>query len=136
VANSLSLEELYEGLLEPLEFEEDEDLLDHMLMMLQIRTALDEFPELECDLYLMSGGRTRERAISAAGSIDQLFQGANPGTGYPGDREIRDPERFTVQVHHLDLHHRDRNPAQSNVRVVAVHVPEPFRKDGAFQPNT
>jgi hypothetical protein len=136
VARGLPLEDVYARLLVPLSFEDEDDVFDHMLMLLQIRAALDETPDLTCDLYLMSHGTVRERAITSNGAIENLFQGANPGTGYPGDRDMRADNAFTVQVHHIDLHRKDMTPVAANERVVAVRVPEDFRRDGVFQPET
>lgn len=135
LAQGLSLEDVYTRLLVPLSFEEEDDVFDHMLMLLQIRAALDENPDLTCELYLMSQGAGRERAITSSGSIENLFQGANPGTGYPGDRDMRADTAFTVQVHHLNFHKKDGTEVSSNERVVAVRVPEEFRRDGVFQPD-
>lgn len=135
VARGLPLEDVYARLLVPLSFEEEDDVFDHMLMLLQIRAALDETPDLTCDLYLMSHGADRERAVTSTGAIENLFQGANPGTGYPGDRDMRAETAFTVQVHHLNLHRKDMTPVAANERVVAVRVPEEFRRDGVFQPD-
>lgn len=137
VAQGMSLEDVYARLLVPLSFEEEDDVFDHTLMLLQIRAALDggdpAGPPLNCDLYLMSRGDRRGRAVLANGSIENVFQGANPGTGYPGDREIHAGERFTVQVHHVDLHRKDGSEVAADTRVIAVHIPETFRRDGVFQ---
>lgn len=139
VANMLPLEDVYENLLVPLSFEEDEDVFDFTLMLLQIRAALDALepgdPPLFCDLYLMSRGRRRGRAVLASQAIENIFQGPNPGTGYPGDNKIRSTSRFTIQVHHLDLHEKEsKADCGSDVRVIAVCVPEQYRRDGVFQP--
>ncbi|MHB2210629.1 Z1 domain-containing protein [Methylobacterium sp. CM6257] len=139
VASELPLEDVYENLLVPLSFEDDEDVFDFTLMLLQIRAALDALkpgdPPLLCDLYLMSRGRRRGRAVLGSGAIENIFQGPNPGTGYPGDNKIRSSGRFTIQVHHLDLHEKEsKKDCGSDVRVVAVYVPEQYRRDGVFQP--
>lgn len=78
----------------------------------------------------------RERAVTGGGAIENLFQGANPGTGYPGDRDMRSPTAFTIQVHHLNLHRKDNTQFAADVRVIAVRVPEDFRRDGVYQPGT
>ena len=126
-------------LLVPLSFEDDDDVFDHTLMLLQIRAALDEHepgdPPMLCDLYLMSRGERRGRAVLANGTIENIFQGANPGTHYPGDREIHSGDRFTVQVHHVDLHRRDNSEVATDTRVGTVRVPESFRRDGVYQPD-
>lgn len=139
VAGPLLLEDVYARLLVPLSFEEDDDVFDHTLMLLQIRAALDaanaDDPPLTCDVYLMSQGDRRSRAILSNGAIENVFQGANPGTRYPGDREIHSAERFTVQIHHVDLHTKAGVEVASNTRVVSVRVPEAFRRDGVYQPH-
>lgn len=137
VATGLALEDVYARLLVPLSFEDEDDVFDHMLMLLQMRAALDNLhpddPPLTCDLYLMSQGERRGRAVLANGAIENVFQGANPGTAYPGDREIHAGERFTVQVHHVDLHRKDGVSVASDTRVIAVRVPATFRRDGVYQ---
>jgi len=130
----ISLEDVYARLLVPISFEDDDDVFDHMLMLLQIRAALDRDSGLACNIYLMSNGKTRTRAVKADGSIENLFQGANPGTNYPGDRAIHAPSSFSIQVHHLDLHDKKQAPIVRDIRVVAVWIPEEYRRDGVFQP--
>ncbi|WP_421729439.1 Z1 domain-containing protein [Brevundimonas sp.] len=134
VAKALSLDEIYEELLVPLRLDDEDDVFDYTLMLLQIRAALDaresgQLPLLG-DVYVMSGGDRRERAIRADGAIENTFQGANPKSTYPGDRELKTKQRFTIQVHRLKL----KTQGQPAVDVVAVNVPDRYRRDGVFQP--
>ena len=139
VAAGLRLADVYERLLVPLVVEDEEDVLDYLTMMMQLREALDDDAEALCDVYLMSQGEVRDRAVTDQGLLENPFQGANPGTGYPGDREVRSEERVSVQVHHVDLRTKDRPPnpvpGGSDLRVVAVAVPRALRKDTMYQPN-
>ena len=132
VVQNLSLADVYERLLVPLQVEDEEDIVDHLMVMMQIRAALDEDVEAKCDLYLMSGGRIRERATKVGDEIENLFQGANPGSGYPGDRAIRSPNRVTIQVHHVNVT-RNNAIVAKDVRAVAISVPDSMRNDVAFE---
>lgn len=131
-ANGLPLADVYERLLVPLAVEDEDDALDHLNAMMQIRDELDRHPYALCDLYLMGGGDRRERATRSTGEVENPFQGANPSTGYPGDRRIRSNERITLQVHHLDLTKADA-PLVSDVRLVAISAPEAMRRDLLLQ---
>ena len=131
-AGPLRLDEVYERLLVPLAVEDDDDALDHLNAMMQIREELDRNPDATCDVYLMGGGERRERATRSSGEVENPFQGANPGNGYPGDRRIRSDDRVTLQIHHLDLT-KAKAPLASDVRLVAIGVPVKLRRDLLLQ---
>lgn len=135
LAAGLPLATVYADLLVPLSFEDDDDVFDHTLMLLQLRAALDDHddskPPLLVDLYKMSSGASRERAVKKNGAIENIFQGANPASAYPGDRELRRSDRFTVQIHTV----QPKSPAGAiEVQIVAVNVPLKYRRDGVYQP--
>ncbi len=131
-AGPLRLDVAYERLLVPLIVEDDDDALDHLNAMMQIREELDRNPNAACDVYLMGGGERRERATRLSGEVENPFQGANPGNGYPGDRKIRSEDRVTLQIHHLDLT-QAKAPLASDVRLVAISIPERMRRDLLLQ---
>ena len=83
LARNLSLEDVYARLLVPLSFEEEEDLFDHMLMLLQIRAALDETPDLTCDVYVMSSRYHARTGRHRRWRDRKPFPGRQPGHGLP-----------------------------------------------------
>jgi hypothetical protein len=98
-------------------------------LLLQLTKALEQNPNEVCTVYRMSGGRRRQRGIDENGEVANLFQGEAPvqpralrGTVYPGDRNIRDNDNVSIQIHTLDLT-RDDIVAVENVPAVAVWVP-------------
>jgi hypothetical protein len=130
--DGLSLERVYEDLLVPLSMADEDDVFDQILVTMQVRSILDDDPKRVCDVYLMSGGAERERAVTEKGAIQNPFQGANPSTGYPGDRSIKTDDRVSIQIHKLKLH-RGTQVVGQDVRLVATHVPENLREDIAMQ---
>ncbi|MDX8541478.1 Z1 domain-containing protein [Mesorhizobium abyssinicae] len=132
VVSGLPLQRVYEELLVPLTMADDDDVFDQILVTMQVRAILEDDPNALCDVYLMSGGKERERAITEKGEVQNPFQGANPSTGYPGDREVKTPDRVSIQIHKLKLH-KDKTEVASDVRLVATHIPEPLREDIASQ---
>jgi hypothetical protein len=91
---------------------------------------LDETRDATAVVYLMSGGATRNRGLSPAGRVKQLFQGAYPvspptqqGSIYPGDREIFDAARVTIQIHMLSLDNEKRERVAEAVPFLAVKLP-------------
>jgi hypothetical protein len=144
VSTSIPLKTVYEDLLVPTTAA-GEDLLDHIHVLLQIerelerRDDLKENPIAECDVYLMSKGQERKRSINKQGAIKALLQGSNERTGYPGDRDIVNPRRVTVQVHMLHLVREDEETGKShlvahNVPCLAVRMPERTRGDIVAEP--
>jgi hypothetical protein len=82
-------------------------------------------PSAEGVAYRMSGGKDRLRA-AANGKVRQLFQGRNPKKGageliYPGDSEIREIERFSLQIHYLTV--KNESDPQVASFALAVWVP-------------
>jgi hypothetical protein len=138
VSGGISLEAVYRDLLVPMTASGD-DLLDHIHVLLQIerelerKDDLEECPIAECDVYQMSKGRERERGINKKGAIKALLQGSNERTGYPGDREIVNPNRVSVQLHMLELTEDDdggnSHVVARRVPCVAVTMPERMRGD-------
>lgn len=99
-------------------------------LLLQLAHALEDNPQEECIVYEMSPVERRTREVNDEGEIKQLFQGGYPvqpaaqqGTIYPGDREIKDSNIITVQIHTLDLTRNGQN-VEAAVPVVAVWIPD------------
>jgi len=64
-------------------------------------------PSATGQAFRMSSDRERKRSATN-GKVRQLFQGRNPKKGagkltYPGDTEIKDEERFSLQIHKLKV---------------------------------
>lgn len=114
VARGVSLREAYEQMLVNLRFGRLSDAQNLLGVLVVIRNYLRDHPQATCEIYHMSCGQERERALNADGEIPNLFQGANPvnpperrGEIYPGDREIHSQTEVTIQVHRLNLLDRE-----------------------------
>lgn len=100
-------------------------------LLLQLSKALDDDPDENCAVYLMSPNTRRRRDIDENGEVKNFFQGPAPvsplerrGEVYPGDRAICDRDRVTVQIHVVDLTRDDRRViVVEQVPVVTVWVP-------------
>jgi hypothetical protein len=100
-------------------------------LLLQLSKALEDDPEEVCTVYRMSPAVRRERTIDDSGEVSNLFQGQAPvspperrGEVYPGDREIRNSNVVTVQIHSLNLTRaRGSDVIKEDVPVIAVWVP-------------
>jgi len=116
------LRELYEQVLVPLSYCDDDDALGLCFVNCNLKTLLEENNDNECLIYLMSHGQIRLRELTN-GHIPQLFQGRSSAgrESYPGDREFSDSCIPTIQVHLLRI--RDGNRTFENVPAVAVKVP-------------
>jgi hypothetical protein len=95
------LRDAYERLLVRLRFTRAADSQRFTGLMLQVKEYLDSHPDATCRIYRMNGGNMRQRSLTSADEVDQLFEG--PGAMYPGDRAIRSPEGMTIQLHSLGL---------------------------------
>lgn len=119
--------EAYERLLTRLRFTRAEDSQRFTGLLLQVKEYLDANPDATCGIYRMSGGVERQRALSPADEVDQLFQGPNPdrtGAIYPGDRAIRRENGLTIQLHSLGLARTPRGAVElPDVPTVGVWVP-------------
>lgn len=75
------------------------------------------------ELVVMSAGRRRSRSVDDQRKIKNLFQGANPGTGYGGDARQRSASKVTVQIHRLDLTKDDGTDDGDPRRILMHDVP-------------
>lgn len=110
----------------------------------------------KCSIYLMSARiicgeidqtrRARRLEKDDKNIIQQLFQGKNPKSGipiYPGDREIRNIEQVSIQIHRLEINdsNGDRikdengNTIFDDVYTIAVWIPQNIGKDIIRQPD-
>ena len=101
-------------------------------MLLQLRHALEAHPGEVAVVYQMSAGQARRRGVDHRGRIANIFQGEDPGTGYPGDRAIRESEHVSVQIHNLDLVAGEKVVARG-VAALAVWIPARLAEDWISQ---
>ena len=97
--------------------------------LLQIESFLDKNPEEICVIYLMSSFNSRDRSINQKGQISQLFQGhaVNQKEVYPGDREIKNNDQLTIQIHNLNIIYDGKTIAQK-VPTLAIWFPKKYAK--------
>ena len=152
----LPLADCLTHLLNRLKFTRESDSQTFSSLRGVIRMYLQDYPNENCLVYVMSSKnengiinqRTRERRLNENGSntIKQLFQGKNPKTGeviYPGDREIRNENVLSIQIHRLHLKDTEGNNIVDengnilfeDVPSIAIWFPENIGKDIVRQPD-
>lgn len=117
-----------------------------------LNSYLNENPDETSLVYFMTATKVgdeiiqsiRDRRTTANDEVQQYFQGPNPtkrgfarGETYPGDREIRDENRLTVQIHRLklldangdDILDENDNLIYEDVPSMAIWIPEAIGKD-------
>ncbi len=118
-----------------------------------------EHPVETCLIYFISSNNEnkiinqtiRKRRLNRNDEIQQLFQGEQPtkngryakGEIYVGDRNIKDDEKVTVQIHRLrladilgeDIYDEDDNLIYKDVISLAIWVPETIGRDIIRQPD-
>jgi hypothetical protein len=116
------LREVYEQVLVPLSYLEEDDALGLCVVNCNLMTLLEREENTQCVIYLMDQGHRRVRRLTN-GFIPQLFQGRSSAgaQSYPGDRFFCDRQLPTVQIHMLTV--RDQNEIFDNVPAVAVKLP-------------
>lgn len=130
VISGVPLRTVYDDLLSQVRLTQPGESAELTRLLVHVERYLRDKPNETATVYLMSGGRIRQRGMKD-GRILNLFQGRNPLSGpaiYPGDRVIRAPQGLTVQVHNLKLTEKltDAEPPcvlADNVPVLAVWVP-------------
>ncbi|RUA33459.1 MAG: hypothetical protein DSY77_10215 [Bacteroidetes bacterium] len=141
----LSIAECLEHLLNKMKFTRDSDSASYSSLRGVLQSHLEEFPDEECLVYLMSARNLvdwtrRTRRLNRNDELQQLFQGMQPtrptqqyqiGEVYPGDREIKDENRLTIQIHMLNI----RDTEYTNVPTLAIWIPEHISKDIIRQDN-
>jgi hypothetical protein len=142
---SLPIGECLEHLLNKLKFTRDSDSASYSSLRGVLQGHLEEFPDEECLIYLMSARSIndwtrRTRRLNRNDELQQLFQGKQPtratqqyqiGEVYPGDREIKDENRLTIQIHILNI----RDTEYTDVPTLAIWIPEHISKDIIRQDN-
>lgn len=142
IASEVSLKLVYRELLTRFLVTRASDSHRFIGLLLQIAKYLDEHGDETCTVYLMSGGKIRERPLQGDDEISELFQGANPvkaGGGYPGDGKIRAPQGATVQIHYLKVqeeYDRGETSIVEYIPAIAVWLPKEMTADWIVQTNT
>lgn len=119
---------------------------------------MNENPNETCLVYAISSNKIgdailqtiRKRRLNANDEIQQLFQGEQPtkngtfrkGEVYPGDRNTRDNDKLTIQIHRLrladtngdDILDENSRPIYEDVPSIAIWIPESIGKDIVRQP--
>jgi len=135
---SLTIGDCLEHLLNKLKFTRDSDSASYSSLRGVLQHHLEENPDEECLVFLMSARSltdwtTRTRRLRND-EIQQLFQGKQPtratqqyqiGEVYPGDREIKDENMLTIQIHMLNIRDED----YTDVPTLAMWIPEHISRD-------
>ena len=139
ICYNVPLHDVVNNLLVPTRITGTTDSQRYTAMLLLLSYALESNSSELCNVYQMSRGTERSRSIDENGEVRQLFQGAAPvspkeqqGEIYPGDRDIRETERVSVQIHTLNLRMNDDFVA-NNVPVIAVWIPNRIGRDWLVQ---
>lgn len=143
-------------LLNRLKFTRESDSQTFSSLRGVIGMYLQDHPNENCLVYLMSSNlqngqanqniRVRRLHENGSNTIRQLFQGKNPKTGeviYPGDREIRNENVVSIQVHRLHLKDTEGNniidengnTLYQDIPSIAIWFPEHIGKDILRQPD-
>lgn len=154
----ISLSETLQYLLNRLKFTKETESQTFSSLRGLINSYLNEVPDETCLVYAISSNKIgdeiiqkiRERRLNANAEIQQLFQGEQPtrngtykkGEIYPGDRNLRNNEKLTIQIHRLKLKDTkgkdilDENGSQiyDDVPSIAIWIPESIGKDIVRQP--
>ncbi|MCC6387403.1 MAG: alpha-1,4 polygalactosaminidase [Dehalococcoidia bacterium] len=123
-SESVLLRDVYDELLSQLRHS-DVDSEEFTALLVQLELYLRSHVDARCVVFRMSGGASRTRS-TRDGRILNLFQGRNPLRGsviYPGDREIREDDHVSVQIHTLLLRDDNGQELERDVPGVAVWLP-------------
>lgn len=152
----LPLKDCLTDLLSRLKFTRESDSQTFSSLRGVIGVYLQENPNENCFVYIMSSAiennnirqniRVRRLNENGSNTIKQLFQGKNPKTGeviYPGDREIKNENSITIQIHCLHLKDTEGNnivdengnALYEDVPTIAIWFPENIGKDIVRQPD-
>jgi hypothetical protein len=115
------LRDVFEQVLVPLSYLDEEDALGLCVVNCNLKTLLEQDSDAQCGVYRMDRGRMRLRRLTN-GHIPQLFQGRSSAgaPSYPGDRAFVEGRVTTVQIHMLRVQDDDRTI--ENVPAVAVRL--------------
>ena len=135
VATEVSLRNVCEELLVPLQVRRWTDTEKFRRVCLQIAIYLDSHPDELCTVYhIINENNTRTRTLDEKNEIPELFQGPSSRTGerYPGDRQIKASKGVTVQIHNFTVIYRN-GEVTPNIPAIAVWLPKNMSPDLLIQ---
>lgn len=121
----VTLQSIYDELLTRVDMKVSDDPAEYTILLLYLKRELERNPDAECVVIEIAPGQTRERSVDAeTGAMQSFFMGAKPGAKdvYPGDTEIFDAARTTVQVHTVTVT-REGQPRVPGVKMLAIRPP-------------
>lgn len=155
----LPLSECRQRLLNKLKFTRESDSQTYSSLRGVINGYAEENSNETCLIYLISSKiesgqifqTIRQRRLNQNDAIQQLFQGEQPTTNgrfrkgevYPGDRNIKNEDKVSIQIHRLNLTDvngneiadENGNPLYEDLMSIAVWIPETVGRDIIRQPN-
>ena len=155
----LSLSNILQYLLNRLKFTKETDSQTFSSLRGILSNYIKENPDETCFVYLMSSNNQndsfqqtiRKRRLNRNDEIQQLFQGEQPtkngkylkGEVYVGDRNIKDSDKVSIQIHRLnltditgeDIYDEDGNQLYQEVLSLAIWIPETIGRDIIRQPD-
>jgi len=154
----LTLSDCLKYLLNKLKFTKESDSQTFSSLRGILSNYIDENSDDTCLIYLMSAYKengkieqiTRKRRLNNNNEVQQLFQGEQPtkngkykkGEVYIGDRNIKDENKVTIQIHRLnltdinggDIFDEFDNQLYTDISSLAIWIPEDIGKDIIRQP--
>lgn len=155
----LPLSECMQRLLNKLKFTRESDSQTYSSLRGVINGYAEDNPNETCLIYLISSKiesgqivqAIRQRRLNQNDAIQQLFQGEQPTTNgrlrkgevYPGDRNIKNEDKVSIQIHRLNLtdvngneiFDENGNPLYEDLMSIAVWIPETIGRDIIRQPD-
>lgn len=122
----------------------DSDFSSLLVAQFALDHVAHNWDKQDAKVYLMAWDKTppRKRTPREENELIELHQGPSPSgseTAYPGDAEVRDGERVTLQIHRVQVTPRamgdDPAPLGPLVLAFSLRLPSYFTSDGfVFQP--
>lgn len=145
LVSRMTVKDCLEHLLNKLKYTRESDSASYSSIRGILKRYIENHPDEECLVYLMSARSSddwtrRTRRLNNNNEIQQLFQGKQPtkktaqyevGEVYPGDREIKNDNLLSIQIHLLDI----RNTSFVSVPTLAIWIPDQMSKDIVRQPS-
>ena len=153
VAWNIPVASILQDLLIPIRVTNTYDSVRSVGLMIQIKEYLKDHPDAVGCVYLMKGGRRRDRTAPAMDKpVGNLFQGPDdvPGISpkemrYPGDRNLGPQDLLKVEMEYLDVTIEEETDGKmkiktqvdkvENVPALKIWVPKAFAKGTYIQGN-
>lgn len=118
---TVGLGEIYENILTRISMTRLADAEKYTGALLQIEAFARDHGDASCTVYIMSGGRSRQRTADGNDQV-QVHQGRTQShQGYPGDKQFRGTG-VTVQIHRLEI--ESGAAVINDVYAVALYLPQ------------